>query len=749
VQKRILRTMLLTALAIVMVLGLSSAALAKYSDWTDMSIQVTGPYGISLQQVAGVSSGFADNTWRPFQDITRAQFTKMAVQAFNIPLKNPATPSFSDVPYGSTFYQYIEGARAAKAINGKTATTFAPNDKITRQQAIAIISRWLVQDEKERLQDWLTPFYSIGMYSNDDSGLSAAGDGGFEDPFPWDPYNWGLRNLWLADQAAGLLDDLINDSGAVSTVFDREVLFGRDTGFVQGDADNNVNPLNNMSRIQAAAFLIRAATPPAPLVAQAIGLRWGELVIDLEGQGPAETVWAYGDKEGILDWVKKDEDKPFDQKTNPFVWKYRWTATVTDDDIGECEIDVTVEAPKAKGKPAQVKLEVGEVATTDPENPTTYVVTGYEVVDPGEGYTPTDVGEKLKVDNPPGFVPATATAKILGNQVVGINVTSYGTGYPYTVNEEEFAGGVVIEAPAKGTQATARVWIKEGAVTWIELIQGGSGYQNAPNVTIGTGDVVAELSIGTLTSDGGVATIDIYKPGTGYGKTPPKATVPAPIKEAAQAVAKAENGMITGITLKVKDGVPLAGKGYALGEKPKVIFPAPTGQGGETARAEAVTSAHVVSGFAIHDPGYGYYCDGKVAASSTLSVEVLDRADKGLEGYKVVFELLGTPNATTNGIYNPKAYLRDPAYDFNGNEAEVTGRTLATGYTLKNKMAEVTINLDVDKAAHLKGRDSVQSQILVKVYAPNGELVWEQIVTCLWDTSGLDTGSNGTTTSTT
>ncbi len=54
---------------------------------------------------------------------------------------DPASPSFSDVPKGSPYYQYIEGARAAGLVNGTTDSTFSPEAPITRQEAIGIIAR--------------------------------------------------------------------------------------------------------------------------------------------------------------------------------------------------------------------------------------------------------------------------------------------------------------------------------------------------------------------------------------------------------------------------------------------------------------------------------------------------------------------------------------------------------------------------------------------------------------------------------
>ena len=76
----------------------SSVAVLPSGGWTDLSYSIVGKYGITLEQVGMISDGYTDGSWRPWNNIPRNQFTKMAVDAYKIPLKNPATPSFSDVP---------------------------------------------------------------------------------------------------------------------------------------------------------------------------------------------------------------------------------------------------------------------------------------------------------------------------------------------------------------------------------------------------------------------------------------------------------------------------------------------------------------------------------------------------------------------------------------------------------------------------------------------------------------------------
>ncbi len=109
-QKRTLKVALLAVLAMILVLGFSAVALADQT-WSDLPDTVTAKYGITDNQVAGISDGFPDGLWRPYQSVTRAQFTKMAVAGFRIPLgesghrvlhgrsqRQPSTTSTSKAP---------------------------------------------------------------------------------------------------------------------------------------------------------------------------------------------------------------------------------------------------------------------------------------------------------------------------------------------------------------------------------------------------------------------------------------------------------------------------------------------------------------------------------------------------------------------------------------------------------------------------------------------------------------------------
>jgi hypothetical protein len=83
----------------------------------------------------GAISGYADGTFRPFNNTTRGQMTKIIVLGLHIPIVTPTgTPTFSDVLPGSPFYDWIETAAADGIVSGYADGTFRPNNYVTRGQ---------------------------------------------------------------------------------------------------------------------------------------------------------------------------------------------------------------------------------------------------------------------------------------------------------------------------------------------------------------------------------------------------------------------------------------------------------------------------------------------------------------------------------------------------------------------------------------------------------------------------------------
>jgi uncharacterized protein YkwD len=92
--------------------------------------------GVRYLYCMNAKGGYSDNTFRPANTNTRAQFSKVLVLMMGWPIVNPPSPSFTDVLPGSTFYTYIETAAAHGIVNGYGDGSFHPGDSITRGQLV-------------------------------------------------------------------------------------------------------------------------------------------------------------------------------------------------------------------------------------------------------------------------------------------------------------------------------------------------------------------------------------------------------------------------------------------------------------------------------------------------------------------------------------------------------------------------------------------------------------------------------------
>ncbi|MDQ2808347.1 MAG: S-layer homology domain-containing protein, partial [Chloroflexota bacterium] len=91
----------------------------RFSDVTDpTAYYYQGVYYLACRSVI---SGYSDGTFKPFNNTTRGQMTKIVTLAFNIPaVTPPATGTFADVDAGNVFYNLIETAAAHMLVSGYT-----------------------------------------------------------------------------------------------------------------------------------------------------------------------------------------------------------------------------------------------------------------------------------------------------------------------------------------------------------------------------------------------------------------------------------------------------------------------------------------------------------------------------------------------------------------------------------------------------------------------------------------------------
>lgn len=87
-----------------------------------------------------IISGYPDGSFKPDNDVSRAEFSKMIALAFGI--ASGTGEEFADVNSGDWYYDYVTALSANSIIQGD-GTYFYPSHSITRQDATLIISRVL------------------------------------------------------------------------------------------------------------------------------------------------------------------------------------------------------------------------------------------------------------------------------------------------------------------------------------------------------------------------------------------------------------------------------------------------------------------------------------------------------------------------------------------------------------------------------------------------------------------------------
>ncbi len=93
---------------------------------------------ISYLCSVGIMKGYSDNTIRPNNYITRAEFIKMATELKGFE-DSTITLNFKDVQKTDWFYYYVKAGVNLNLLNGYNDNTFRPNNSITRAEATKIV----------------------------------------------------------------------------------------------------------------------------------------------------------------------------------------------------------------------------------------------------------------------------------------------------------------------------------------------------------------------------------------------------------------------------------------------------------------------------------------------------------------------------------------------------------------------------------------------------------------------------------
>jgi hypothetical protein len=118
-------------------------------------------------QCEGITTGYADGTYRKDRDINRAEAMGMLFR-YALPhdtySRSGEVPSFTDVPSGSSFHDAISWAGVHRITVGRTDGSFDRNAPVTRAEFAAFAYRWV--DPEGRTAPDTSPFPDMDPSSN-------------------------------------------------------------------------------------------------------------------------------------------------------------------------------------------------------------------------------------------------------------------------------------------------------------------------------------------------------------------------------------------------------------------------------------------------------------------------------------------------------------------------------------------------------------------------------------------------------
>jgi len=142
--------------AIIAVLTLQNAFQATAAVLGDIA---GSPYSVAISELQemGAVSGYEDGTFRPNNQINRAEFLKIVMSAFT-QLPETGSNCFSDV-HDEWFARYVCSAKNIGIVTGYPDGSFKPGDNVNYAEALAMIYR-TNEDEGEQTEDsaWYTPY---------------------------------------------------------------------------------------------------------------------------------------------------------------------------------------------------------------------------------------------------------------------------------------------------------------------------------------------------------------------------------------------------------------------------------------------------------------------------------------------------------------------------------------------------------------------------------------------------------------
>ena len=213
----------------ILLISLISLSQTAFASFSDVSQDFHLYQSINWLEKQGVVVGYSDGTFRPENDVTRAEFLKMLYETTGMENHNPTLP-FPDVPLDIWYTKYIKEAYKTGIVVGYDDGNFRPDNPINFSEALKIVTMAFFDTEA---------LYGDGIEYNTCHGISL-------DNYPSiDTSEWYWQYIHIAEE----LCIISFDSSANLWEIKDDIL-----------ALADFNPNNNVSRADMAALLYRAKT---------------------------------------------------------------------------------------------------------------------------------------------------------------------------------------------------------------------------------------------------------------------------------------------------------------------------------------------------------------------------------------------------------------------------------------------------------------------------------------------------------
>ncbi|MCX7921879.1 MAG: S-layer homology domain-containing protein [Clostridia bacterium] len=158
---------IIVSLILVLTIGLTASATEESTapvstqdtKFSDVSTDHWAYEAIMLMSERKIINGYSDNTFKPDNPVTRAEFATMMVAALELPLKNPEEATYKDVTKDHWAFKFVETARYyLTGFKTSKGLYFKPSNQAVREDMAVALVKALGYDNETVGQDVLKDF---------------------------------------------------------------------------------------------------------------------------------------------------------------------------------------------------------------------------------------------------------------------------------------------------------------------------------------------------------------------------------------------------------------------------------------------------------------------------------------------------------------------------------------------------------------------------------------------------------------